>query len=384
MMSESLSNKKDIQDTRKLFENNSMGGISIPKEKTPWFFLSPDYKSVYRHWLHLSNGNVIPVPCEGSKEGRGFAPNECRYCKRTLELYNKAKAAKQHGNVKKEKMFREAGNSLRASFSALFHAVKGNRILERVKTEGGYKKLWQATFEDIEGSEDEEGDAIEVGILALSKAQFENFTDLIGNPDLPYITTGDDLCNRVIWTQKKKKGKKKFPEVIWSADKKTREAPDVEIPEDQKDLEEFVKMTKEEFEKVWKDFCADTGKELIKRNKKREKAASVDDDNDDEDDELDEDEDVEDIDDDDDDDIEDIDDDDYIEEDDDYEDESDEDLPDDDFLDEDGDDTAEEEFEDDVPWEKDEEEKKKPLTKKVSKKSAGKTSATKSKGKVKL
>jgi hypothetical protein len=336
---QSLSKKEDIDSTLSLFEQRTQN-VTIPKEKTPWYILSPEFKTGFRHWIQLSNGNKIPVPCKGGNDGKGFAPDVCPFCKKSLEYYQKAKMLLQRGREKQSEKLKEAGNSIRSTFSALFHAVRGVKVLEMQTTKTGKKKVLVPYFEDID--EDDEN-SVEVGILSLSQAQFENFTGMIGSEEYPFIKSGDDLTNRVIWTQKKKTSKKKrFPEVVFSAAKHTSEKPDVVIPEEQQNLEDQFNITDEEFENIWKDFAGDIGEELEKRDKKRSKkkppVEEVDEDDDDDDEEADEEE------------VEVEDDDDYEEEDeddDDYE-EADEDdtddLPDDAYLDDDEDD-----FEDDDP-----------------------------------
>lgn len=329
---QSLSKREDIDKTLSLFEQRTQN-ISIPTEKTPWYILSPDFKTGYRHWVQLSNGNRIPVPCKGGAEGKGFAVDTCPFCKKSLEFYQKGKHYLQQGKTKQADKMKQAGNSIRATFSALFHAVKGVKVLEMVTTKTGKKKKLVPYFENFESDDDE--NKIEVGILSFSQAQFENFTGLITDDAYPFVQSGDDLCNRAIWTQKKKANKKKmYPEVVFSADKKTMEKPDVEIPEDQQDLESQFEISDEEFENIWKDFAGDVGEEMVKREKKRKKVV---DDEDDEDEEIDDDD--EDIDD------EDDDDEDYEDEDDDDDDDDEEvELPDDAYLDDDEDD-----FEDDDP-----------------------------------
>ena len=120
----SLTNGQDIKDTKKLFEQ-APGGITIPEAKTPWYFLSTEFESGYRHWIMLNNGNKMPIPCKGGKEGKGFAVDKCEFCAKTLELYRKGQAYQQKGLTEKATAMKDAGNSIRATFSAVFKVVKG-------------------------------------------------------------------------------------------------------------------------------------------------------------------------------------------------------------------------------------------------------------------
>ena len=197
----------------------------------------------------------------------------------------------------------------------------------------------------MEGDDDDE--KIEVGLLSLSQAQFENLTNMIDDPEYPYIKSGDDLCNRVLWTQKKKSGKKKYPEVKWSVDKKATPKPEIEFPEELEDMKSIFKISEEDFKKAWDDYNSSVSGEVKKRNEERiKKSKEVEDE--DEEDSLDEE---------------------YFDED------SDDDLPADDFLDDEDEDDgkdSEDDFEDDLPWEEDAEEVEERQVKKSVKSTKGK------------
>lgn len=227
----SLKRKEDVKASKEAAESESgRHFLKIPGNKTPWRLLSLDYEDGYTHWVPVQ-GRKINVACVGGVEGKGFDPDNCPICKHTLELYDEAKALKAEGRTKEAKIATEDANDMRAKYQALFIAVKGQKVLIKERTKDGkIRKAWAADF-DTE-SEDSE---VEVGVLGLTKSQFSNLIGLIGSEETPFVKTGSDLGNRVLWSTKKsqkgRKGNSDYTEVLWSADAKPSSLPEIEIPD---------------------------------------------------------------------------------------------------------------------------------------------------------
>jgi len=227
----SLKRKEDVKASKEAAASESgRKFLKIPDMRTPWRLLSLDYEDGYIHWVDVQ-GRKINVPCVGGVEGKGFDPDNCPICASTLQLYEDAKALKAEGKVKESKVLKSDANDMRAKYQALFIAVRGQKVLikERGK-DGKIRKAWAADFDA--SSEDSD---VEVGILALSKSQFSNLIGLIGSEETPFIKTGSDLGNRVLWSKKSSKkgrsGGNDYTEVTWTADPRPSETPKIEIPE---------------------------------------------------------------------------------------------------------------------------------------------------------
>lgn len=227
----SLKRKEDVKASKDAAESESgRHFLKIPANKTPWRLLSLDYEDGYTHWVPVQ-GRKINVACAGGIEGKGFDPDTCPICKHTLELYDEAKALKAEGKLKESKIATADANDMRAKYQALFIAVKGQKILVKERTKDGkIRKVWAADFDTA--SEDSE---VEVGVLALTKSQFSNLIGLIGSEETPFVKTGSDLGNRVLWSTKNsrkgRKGNSDYTEVVWSADAKPSPVPEIEIPD---------------------------------------------------------------------------------------------------------------------------------------------------------
>lgn len=224
-MKRSLGSQEDVVAGREAAEGG--GGrnfLSIPDTKTPWYILSMDFSDGYNHWLEMPNGRKQRVVCMAEPELKGWDPDNCPICEYMLGRYNEARDVRAQGEGKQADEIKGDTNEMRAKFEAHFIAVRGQRVL--IKTAQG-KKAWGSDF-DMEDDESK----VEVGVLSLSQAQFLGLTDMIEDENIAFIKSGDDLCNRVVWTEKIKQGRRRFKEVRWSASKIKSDPPEVEVPEE--------------------------------------------------------------------------------------------------------------------------------------------------------
>jgi len=242
----SLSNKADVESTKKAMEKAQSWYLSIPDQKTPWRLLSLDYVDGYVHWYDVGSG-ARRVVCAGGLEGKGFATSACPICAYVLEQYQEAKRLLDEGEEAKSVQTKNRANRLHAKAEVQFKAMRGQRTL--LKTKLG--KEWVADF-DL--SDEESTSAI--GIISLSESQFSGITGLINGGGTEFIKTGDDLEKRVLWSNKEhRKGKTggKYSAVVWTADENESNIPDIEIPAELLDMDLATNFTidNEEVEKVF-------------------------------------------------------------------------------------------------------------------------------------
>lgn len=214
-MGKKLTRDDDVQASNESFENEGGGGriLKIGEGKTPVYLLSDDYADGYVHWTTLPDGGRKRLVCLGGLEGKGWAPDNCPLCQMTASIYKKAKAAEGQGNKDLAETIRRRASGMRAKYEAHFLAVKG----EMVKEKRGDKKVFVPDFE--EGT---------VGLLSMTKQQFEQFTGLRSNPEYPFMKGSQDLVNRVFVLDKAKREGSSFATTLFIPSKHVSDAPDVE------------------------------------------------------------------------------------------------------------------------------------------------------------
>jgi len=228
-----LGNAQDVKSSQEAVSDQSgQSFLKIPDKRTPFYLLDLEYQDGFAHWVDLPNGRKIRVVCAGGADGGGFDPDNCEICAHVMNLYKQGKELRDDGQDVSADKLKKIANNMRGKYEAHFLAVRGER--EIVK-EGGKKKV-SANF-DI----DDKDVDVEIGILGLSHSQFTKLTGLIGDDNVPHVSTGLDLGNRVIWSTKEKKaGKNKdqtFTEVNWSADAKKTHAPELEYDAESEELD---------------------------------------------------------------------------------------------------------------------------------------------------
>jgi len=215
-MSKKLTNDDDVQQSNESFENEGGRILKIPEGKTPVYLLSDDYADGYVHWVNLPDGTRTHLICAGGLEGKGWAVDSCPVCGRVASLYKMAKAIEGKDKERADVIRKRAG-SMRAKYEAHFLAAKG----EMVKEKRGDKKVSVPDFE--EGV---------VGILSMTKQQFESFTGLRSDPNYPFMKGPADLVNRVFVLDKEKREGSTFATTIFHPSKNQSDAPDVEYEAD--------------------------------------------------------------------------------------------------------------------------------------------------------
>lgn len=245
-MAKSLANTDDRQQTSASMESGGQSlFLSIPDTITPWYLLGLEYTSFFTHWYDGPQGKRTVV-CAGGPEGGGFATDECAICNHVLELYQEGKRLREDGDDATGNKLKSKANDLRGKPQVILKAIRGQQVL--IKGKDGIKRR-EPDFD----MEDEDSNA-DIGLLCLSQAQWDGLIGLINGEHTPFIKSGEDLGNRVLYTKKeKRKGKStKYTAVVWSADAEESELPEVELPPElaELDLDELGKIDEEEVEKV--------------------------------------------------------------------------------------------------------------------------------------
>lgn len=266
-MARSLENEDDVQAAHDSFEDqNTSKVMKIPEGRTPVYFLSPSYEDGYVHWVTLPEGGRKRLVCAGGLEGKGWATEECPICGIVAKLYRQAKEIEnEHGKTDEVEQLRKRASGMRAKYEAHFLVAKGEMIKE--KRDG--KKVLVPDFDEAE-----------VGILSMTRQQYESFTALRSSDAYPFMKGSADLVNRVIVLDKAKRGDSAFATTEFIPAKSKSDAPDVEYDEEEFDLEEDFAFDGEELESVAElldvsDYDSDVVTTSDKTKAKKGKKAAV-------------------------------------------------------------------------------------------------------------
>lgn len=228
----SLTNNLDVENTLKSFSANDKQSmfVRIPKERTPWMFWSAEYYKLYQHWVDGDNGRYS-VACAGGNEGKGWAPDVCAICRYVKDVYAHSRALASSGRAQESDNVKKKGNTIRAKASVLFKVVRGQYVTEVVQETGKRRRV--AYFTPGEGEEN----TCELGLLGLTKAQFEKLIGLRNAPDTAaFIKDGSDYLNHVFWTEKRQSGNSSFEVVHWGAEPQITELSSVSISKELQEL----------------------------------------------------------------------------------------------------------------------------------------------------
>lgn len=363
-MSKDLHSREDVKAS-KIATKDGGNLIKIGEGKTPIYIMSSKYEDGYAHYVKLPNGDIVRVACGGGVEGKGYLPDACPICKINKSGYNEARELKEAGRIEKSKILKEHLRRQRGGYELYFIAAEGELTVDKIVK--GKKRL-KVDFSDAR-----------IGKLKLSAKQKDDLWAVFQGGAFSYISSVKDILNRYIIFDKRKRGEDDFATIEYHPAKVPTTKPKIKITAEDKeglDLSVEFAIDMKELKKV--------ASALLEGEDADEEVDYDDEDVDDgdyEDEDVDDDDELEDDDaelEDDDDDLEDDDDDDFLNDDDDDEDEDIVEETDDegelteDFLDD-------IDFEDDLPWDADEEEPAIPKKgkKKSSTKSTKKASGTK-------
>jgi flagellar biosynthesis GTPase FlhF len=238
-MAKDLTNEEDVEQSVADAEGGRQSdNIKIPEGKTPVYILKSDYADGYVHWVNLPEG-PSRVVCGCAEDHKGWDPENCPLCKITAQLYGKAKKLENEEgkDTPAVKKVRAQANRIRSKYEAHFLAVAGELVKEKV---GPGKFVWSSDFENAR-----------VGILSMTRQQFNDFTALRNSPDkFPFMKGPSDLCNRAIVLEKSKKGNSDFATTDFIPSKRSSDPPEVEYEEDDFDLDSDFEVDAERLEKI--------------------------------------------------------------------------------------------------------------------------------------
>lgn len=207
-----FTNEDDVKESNSMTKDKSSIIRIKDDEKAPIYLLDSKYSDGFSHWVKVSSGDSVRVPCCGGIEGGGRAPDDCPICKYVTDLYNRASKAKGR---EAEALRKEAGD-MRASYEIYFVAAKGSENVVKIE---GTKHITKVEFDDPQ-----------IGLIRLSKAQYNTFRSI--PTKYPYIVGFKDLFNRYIIFDKKVRDEDDWATVEMIPAKKPTPKPDVEIPEE--------------------------------------------------------------------------------------------------------------------------------------------------------
>ena len=139
------------------------------------------------------------------------------------------------GETKAVKRLREHASQMRARYEAAFIGAKG----EFVKEKKNGKKVNVPDFEEGE-----------VGILPMTRTQFESFTGLRKDEKFKFMKGPQDLVNRVIVADKAKRGGSDYATIEFIPSSHISDPPDLEYDEDDFDLDARYEIDEDIIEKI--------------------------------------------------------------------------------------------------------------------------------------
>jgi hypothetical protein len=189
-MAKNLTNKTDVDASKEATAQTGQV-LKIESGKTPVYFLSSEYMDGFIHWVG-PKGERARVVCLGGLENKGWDPEACPICAKVKALYERARALEDAGKKEAGETIRKEANDARAKYEAQFIVAKGEMV--KAKTEDGTKQF-MADFDDAV-----------VGILALTRKQYDNLIKLVEGDAYDHVKTFDDLFNRAIVLDKAIRG----------------------------------------------------------------------------------------------------------------------------------------------------------------------------------
>lgn len=235
-----LDNDQDVKETKDAFEGSSSTKIiKIPEDvRTPIYILDPNYEKGYAHYVKIG-GKITRVVCAGGLEGEGWAPDVCKLCAYALSLFQEAKKLAARKPNASKKLKKEASD-IRATAAAELIVAKGELITIKDRKTGKRKTI-----------PDFEGEGVEVGVLSLTKKQFDDLTGLKSSEEHPYVKTGKDLMNRPIVLDKKKRDGKMYATIKFIPAKKPLPVPDIDYDEDELDISEDFEIDEDKIQEAY-------------------------------------------------------------------------------------------------------------------------------------
>lgn len=224
-MPKDFTNQNDVAETKKATKDNGKY-IRIEEGKTPIYLLSSKYEDGFAHWIRLPSGDRLRLPCAGGSEGQGYAPDDCPMCDFMNDQFALARSLEGGGRFQAAKELKKQTNELRAKFEVYFIAAKGELVVDSI-VDG--KKKFKADFEDAQ-----------VGFLAFTKKQWE---DLLAIPaQHQHISGTADLLNRYIIFDKRKRGDDEWNTIEFVPAPKPTPKPEVEWDEEELDLSSIFEV----------------------------------------------------------------------------------------------------------------------------------------------
>lgn len=228
VMGKSLTNEEDVAQSQQMAEGQGGGSnfLKIPEKRTPFYILTPDYVDGWVHWVTIGKGQRHKVVCGGGPEGHGMDTQNCAICDRTMSLYKEAKELRENpkaGNDAKTRagVLKEMASAMKAKYECHLIVAQGIALQKKVTKGGKTTYEYEADFPSGEGDGEE---SMKVGILSLTNSQMLELMNLVGNSKYPFMKSGKDRLNRVIWSVRGK-NESGNAKVFWVPESTQSDAP---------------------------------------------------------------------------------------------------------------------------------------------------------------
>ncbi len=233
-----FTNEEDVKTSKETTKDTGRM-IKVDEGKTPIYLLGSHYFDGFAHWVKFPNGDTVRVVCGGGEDGGGYAPDVCPICQINKERWAKARDLDKAGQSSKSKKLKQDTNRQRGSYEMLLLAAKGE--MQVVSIKGGKRRL-KVDF-----------DTPQIGILRLTKTQRDNLWSLPGSGQFEFMDSKKDLLNRYIVFDKAKRDDQDYATIQFLPASKPTPKPKYKLSAEEKEAlnvgDEFD-VDEEELERV--------------------------------------------------------------------------------------------------------------------------------------
>jgi len=255
-MKTTIDNDKDMDKIEKADKKSKRGFIKISDERNFIRLAAKDIRTEFTHVLNMGDDRFIQHVCLGGIDGDGYAPDDCPDCGQAKKHWDKRKEIMNDPKFSKSRRLKsdadieyKAGMALQTQKRSMMKAVYGEAVKEKIDGKIKFVPEWEE----------------EVKYLPITSAQLTKLKVTIFE-DYDFMKSTDDLINRNLCFEKKKKKNKKggkYTEVEIKPSKKKSNAPEISNDLDDLDLDTiFREVTEKEMKKELNEYLELQGEDI--------------------------------------------------------------------------------------------------------------------------
>jgi hypothetical protein len=234
-----FTNDDDVRQSQEISRQDSGNFINFDLGKTPFYVIKTAYSDGFVHWVTLPNGDRKRVVCVAPLTDKGYNPDVCPICAIVQKQSKEWRSLEDAGQHRRSKALKEKNRQMSSKYEIHLLAAVGEMSRS---TKNGKAIIVPDMSEP------------RVGIISMTKTQKDIFLGLVNSPQYPFMEERTDLFNRVLIASKNK------TEVDWSDNevtltdyipmKKPSPVPEVEYDEEELDLDSDFEQDEEQANKV--------------------------------------------------------------------------------------------------------------------------------------